>query len=260
MNLIADKMKKYGLIGFPLTKSFSKSWFNEKFSVEGIDAYYEIYPIENILAFKEFITKNNDISGLNVTIPHKQTVMPFLDDIDQEATQIGAVNVIKVIKDSSNNIKLIGYNTDLFGFRESVKPFISKMKSNGDLNLKALILGTGGASKAINYGLKQLDIETLYVSRTSGNGKIAYSDLNDTHYKDYHVIVNTTPLGMNPDFDSCPPIDYSKLTNKHFLFDAVYNPDKTKFLELGESNGAAIKNGLEMLHLQAKAAWEIWNS
>ncbi len=252
-------MRKFGLIGYPLTKSFSKPWFNEKFAKEGIDAYYEIYPIEDISSFKDFIIKNNDISGLNVTIPHKQSVMPFLNNINTEAAEIGAVNVIKIVKNSLGENELTGYNTDLFGFRESVRPYIDSMREKGDENLKALILGTGGASKAVKFGLNQLNIETLYVSRTSGVDCISYEELNSSHYNDYHVIVNTTPLGMNPDFDTCPPLDYSQLDKRHFLFDAVYNPDKTKFLRLGEENGATIKNGLEMLHLQAKEAWKIWN-
>ena len=259
--VIIISMKKFGLIGYPLLKSFSKPWFNNKFINEGIDAIYEIYPLQSIDEFSELLKNIPEIEGLNVTIPYKKSIIPFLDSLDAEAEAIGAVNVIKFIKSASGNSRLKGYNSDLFGFRESIRPFIEKIRkeNNYETKLKALILGTGGASKAVYFGLKQLDVKPLYVSRTSGNDIITYDQLMSEHYSEYRIIVNTTPLGMSPDIKSCPQIDYSLINSKHLLFDAVYNPDKTLFLQKGEEMGATIKNGLEMLFLQAEAAWKIWN-
>ena len=254
-------MKKFGLIGYPLLKSFSKPWFNNKFINEGIDAIYEIYPLQSINEFPKLLESTPGIEGLNVTIPYKKTIIPFLDTLDAEAEAIGAVNVIKFIKSGSGSTILKGYNSDLFGFRESIRPFIEKMRNdnNCETKLKALILGTGGASKAVYYGLKQLEVEPVYVSRTPGNNVLTYDQLMLNHYTEYRIIVNTTPLGMSPDIKSCPQIDYSLINSNHLLYDAVYNPDKTLFLQKGEEKGATIKNGLEMLHFQAEQAWEIWN-
>lgn len=254
-------MRKFGLIGYPLLKSFSKPWFNGKFINEGIDAIYEIYPLQSIDEFPGLLKSNSEIEGLNVTIPYKKSIIPFLDLLDAEAEAIGAVNVIKFIKSGSGSTRLKGYNSDLFGFRESIRPFVEKMRkdNNCETKLKALILGTGGASKAVYYGLKQLEVESVYVSRTPGNEIMTYDQLMPEHYSEYRIIVNTTPLGMSPDIKSCPQIDYSLINSNHLFFDAVYNPDKTLFLQKGEERGATIKNGLEMLHLQAEAAWKIWN-
>lgn len=248
-------MKKYGLLGFPLSHSFSKGYFTEKFSKEGIDAVYENFALPTISEFPQLLSSSPLLAGINVTIPYKQAVMAYLDALDPEAEAVGAVNVIRI--ERSPVLRLIGYNSDVIGFRESIRPFVSAM---GSAPLKALVLGTGGASKAIVFGLKQLGIETLMVSRHSAPGQITYDDLTPAHYKAYRIVVNTTPLGMSPNVDACPPIDYTRLGTEHLLFDAVYNPDKTLFLQKGEKQGSMIKNGLEMLHLQAEAAWAIWNT
>lgn len=254
-------MRKFGLIGYPLLKSFSKPWFNDKFAKEGIDAFYEVYPLNSIDEFPKVLKSNPEIEGLNVTIPYKELIIPYLDSLDIETESIGAVNVIKFIKSSSGKALLKGYNSDLFGFKESIRPYIEKMRNENysDTKLKALILGTGGASKAVCYGLKQLEVEAIFVSRTPGKDIITYDQLKPEHYSEFRIIVNATPLGMSPDVLSCPQIDYSLINSNHMLFDAVYNPDKTLFLLKGEERGATIKNGLEMLHLQAEAAWKIWN-
>jgi len=242
-------MKKFGLLGFPLSHSFSKGYFMEKFRKESIDAVYENFALPSITEFPALILSAPLLAGLNVTIPYKQAVMPYLDALTPEAEAIGAVNVPET--------RLIGYNSDVIGFRESIRPLVSAL---GAGSLKALVLGTGGASKAILYALKQLGIETLLVSRKPAPGQITYDDLTAAHYKEFRMIVNTTPLGMSPNVATCPPLNYSLLGEGHLLFDAVYNPDKTLFLQKGQARGATIKNGLEMLHLQAEAAWEIWNT
>jgi len=262
-------MKQYGLLGFPLIHLFSCNYFTEKFKMEAIDALYQNFSTPNIDLFPRLINDNPLLYGLNVTIPYKQAVIPYLDSLDPEAEAIGAVNVIKINHDRNGKPHLTGYNSDLTGFRESIRPFIDNLRNrikgkNGDeLNanktLKALILGTGGVSKAIEYGLEQLDIETMQVSRTQASGLFTYNQLNEDIYKDYAIIVNATPLGTMPEIDTCPPIHYESITPDHLLFDVVYNPDKTLFLKKGEQRGATIKNGLEMLHLQAEAAWKIWN-
>ena len=248
-------MKKYGLLGYPLSHSFSKGYFTEKFRKESIDAVYENFALPSITEFPSLILSEPLLAGLNVTIPYKQAVIPYLDALTPEAEAIGAVNVIRV--ERSSETRLIGYNSDVIGFRESICPLVLAL---GAGPLKALVLGTGGASKAILYALKQLGIETLLVSRKPAPGQITYDDLTAAHYKEFRMIVNTTPLGMSPNVDTCPPIDYAQLGSEHLLFDVVYNPDTTLFLQKGETQGARIKNGLEMLHLQAEAAWDIWNS
>ena len=263
-------MKQYGLLGFPLMHSFSCSYFTEKFRIEDIDATYQNFSTPNLDFFFRLIEENPLLSGLNVTIPYKQAVIPYLDSLDSEAEAIGAVNVIKINRDNNGKPHLTGYNSDLIGFRESIRPFIENLRNrikgkNGDAPnankaLKALILGTGGVSKAIEYGLEQLGVETMQVSRTPAPGLFTYNQLNEDIYKDYAIIVNATPLGTMPEIDICPPIHYESITQDHVLFDVVYNPEKTLFLKKGEQRGATIKNGLEMLQLQAEAAWKIWNN
>jgi shikimate dehydrogenase len=248
-------MKQYGLLGYPLSHSFSKGYFTEKFSKEGIDAVYNNFSIPSIEDFPELIKAHPDLVGLNVTIPYKQAVIPFLNELNFEAREMGAVNVIRVERDLAGAVRLVGYNSDLVGFRESIRPYITAM---GPGKWKALVLGTGGASKAIVYGLKQLGVDVQSVSRTPGANCITYHDLTARHYRSYQIVVNTTPLGMSPHYETYPPLDYSSLDSGHLLFDAVYNPEKTLFLQKGEEQGATIKNGLEMLHLQAEAAWKIW--
>lgn len=242
-------MSLFGLIGFPLSHSFSKGYFADKFKREGLEYnHYENYPLASIEEFKDLV-ENSGLSGLNVTIPYKEAVIPFLNELDPEAQEIGAVNTIRI---EDNWLK--GYNTDVYGFVESLKPML-----NARENYQALILGTGGASKAVAYGLKKLGIPYLYVSRFEREGVLSYNELSAHHVAEHELIINTTPLGMFPDIDNAPPIAYGSIGDSHILYDLVYNPAKTLFLEKGEEQGAQIKNGLEMLHLQAEKAWEIWN-
>jgi shikimate dehydrogenase len=245
-------VKKYGLIGFPLTHSFSKKYFTEKFQKEHItDTEYHLFEIENIESLPELINKNPDLAGLNVTIPHKRNVIPFLSEMDKSAKNVGAVNVIK-FRDG----KLIGYNSDYYGFLESLKRFTGP----AFIQLKALILGTGGAAMAVQASLKDNNIPFRNVSRNTSQDAISYEELANSQLLDTHkLIINSTPLGMYPNVESCPPIPYEKLTTDHFLFDLVYNPLETEFLKRGKAKGARTKEGLEMLHLQAEKAWEIWN-
>jgi shikimate dehydrogenase len=247
-------MKKYGLIGYPLSHSFSKSYFAEKFQNEGIeDCSYENYPLENISELTPLIQRETNLYGLNVTIPYKQEVKQYLNFIDKEAEAIGAVNTVRIER-KSNDIKLEGYNTDVYGFEISL---CKQLKSH---HQKALILGTGGASLAVQYVLSKLNIEWSLVSRTGSDNILSYKDITSKLLADRYLIVNTTPLGMYPNIDNYPPIPYEALTNKHYLYDLVYNPLETSFLKKGKTQGAAIKNGLEMLHLQAEKAWNIWNN
>lgn len=245
-------MKQYGLIGFPLGHSFSKKYFSAKFSAEAIDAEYQLFEIDAIAKF-EALKINPELSGINVTIPYKEQVMPYLDELDETAASIGAVNVIKFIR-SNNELRLKGYNSDVIGFTQSILPFTK------DNHKKALILGTGGASKAIDFGLKQLGIETLFVSRTTKRDMITYDDLTPSLMADFLIIVNASPVGTFPHVDECPAIPYEYLTTNHLLFDVVYNPAETLFLKKGKEQGAAVLNGEEMLVKQAEAAWKIWNS
>jgi shikimate dehydrogenase len=245
-------MDKYGLIGYPLGHSFSISYFNQKFADEGINAKYENYEIANIDMLPEILDKNPELRGLNVTIPYKEKVIPFLDAISPEARAIGAVNVIRVSHEK-NKILLKGYNSDIIGFTQSIEPMIDKK-----WHKKALILGTGGASKAINYGLKSLGLETVFVSRYQRPGTIQYEQITPEVVGEYNVIVNCTPLGMYPHTDECPLLPYEAMDYHTILYDLIYNPEKTLFLQKGEAQGATIKNGMEMLHGQAVAAWKIW--
>ena len=245
-------MKKFGIIGYPLGHSFSPGYFNEKFQNEGIDAIYEKYELPVITDLQAIIDYTQDLCGFNVTIPYKEKVMSYLDVISPEARAIGAVNVVKVTnKDGKKHLE--GYNSDLIGFTRSIQPLLEAHYNN------ALVLGTGGASKAVMYGLHKLGIETMLVSRYQKNNTIQYEQIDEEVMKEYTVIVNCTPCGMAPHFDECPAIPYCHITPKHLLFDLIYNPDETLFLKNGREQGAVTKNGLEMLLLQAEGAWEIWN-
>ena len=246
-------MDKYGLIGYPLGHSFSISYFNQKFQDEGIDAVYENYEIPNIDTLTEVLSSNPELKGLNVTIPYKEKVMEFLDYISPEARAIGAVNVIRVIHDGKN-IKLKGYNSDVIGFTQSIEPML-----DAKWHKKALILGTGGASKAINYGLRNLGLETVFVSRYERPNTIQYKSITPEVVKEYNVIVNCTPVGMFPKTDACPDLPYEAMDSHTILYDLIYNPDTTLFMEKGMERGADVKNGLEMLLLQAFASWEFWH-
>jgi len=242
-------MSKFGLIGKNIDYSFSKLYFTNKFESEDLPHTYQNFDIEAIDDFLDIIKSTKNLKGLNVTIPYKETVIPFLDKLDQKAEKIEAVNTIKITKEG----KLIGYNTDYYGFKKSIEPYLY---SNHN---KALILGTGGASKAIAYALKKLDIEYNYVSRTTSNiAKYTYQTLTEKIIKNHHIIINCTPLGTSPDTNVCPPIPYDAITKEHLLYDLIYNPEETKFLTIGKIKGAKTCNGLEMLKLQAEKAWEIW--
>ena len=246
-------MDKYGLIGYPLGHSFSIGYFNEKFQNECIDATYENFEIPSIENLTEILDSNPELKGLNVTIPYKEKVISYLDSISPEARAIGAVNVIKV-NHKGNKTELKGYNSDVIGFTQSIEPLLERYHK------KALVLGTGGASKAIIFSLKSLCIETLTVSRYERHGCVRYEDITPEMIKEYNVIVNCTPCGMYPQTDDCPNLPYEAMDSHTLLYDLIYNPDETLFLKKGKAQGATVKNGLEMLLLQAFASWNFWNS
>ena len=240
-------MRHYGIIGFPLHHSFSAKYFNEKFETSGIDAEYSLYAVDKGEwmkgeRLKEFL---ESLDGFNVTLPYKQAIIPYLERLDETAEAIGAVNVV---------YKHVGYNTDCLGFMGSMQPLLRED------DRKALVLGTGGASKAVCYGLRKLGIIPTLVSRTPKEGMLGYDELTQEVMEAHTIIVNCTPLGMAPDVNSFPPIPYEQITTRHLLFDCIYNPEETLFLQKGKAQGAMIKNGMEMLVGQAKAAWKIWNS
>lgn len=243
-----EKMDKYGIIGNPLGHSFSKGFFTEKFAREGTDAQYINFQIPDINRFPEILKENPELRGLNVTLPYKSDIIPFLDELSEEARKIGAVNVVQI-----RNGHLKGFNSDIIGFTESIKPLLKPHHS------KALILGTGGASKAIRVGLTRLGLEWKYVSRTAREGMITYNDITPETLREYEVIVNCSPVGMYPKVNECPAIPYEFLTSDNLLYDLVYNPEETLFMQRGAEHGAVVKNGLEMLHLQAIASWNFWN-
>lgn len=247
------RIKKYGLIGHPLSHSFSEKYFKEKFEKENIsNCSYQLFDINNINLVSELIETTENLKGLNVTIPYKEKILPFLTDIDAIAKDIGAINTIK-ISDDKNILK--GYNTDYYGFKKSLKPFL-------DINHeRALIFGTGGASKTVKYVLNELNIDCLVVSRTPKNdAEISYADVNEYVIKHHQIIINTTPIGMFPDVNSFPEFNYDNITSKHLLYDLIYNPLETEFLKKGKQQGSITLNGLQMLKLQAEKSWEIWNS
>lgn len=247
-------MKKFGLIGYPLGHSFSKNFFNEKFQSENIDAEYVNFEIPTIDDLPKVIASNPNLAGLNVTIPYKEKVISFLDELDKDAAAIGAVNVIRIEHTRNNKVKLTGYNSDVIGFSRSIEPLLETYHK------KALILGTGGASKAVNHALKELGLETLFVSRSRHNDNtVTYEELTPEMMDEYKVIVNCTPVGMYPKADQCPDIPYGCITPRHLLYDLLYNPSTTLFMKKGEDQGAVVKNGLEMLLLQAYGSWDIWN-
>jgi shikimate dehydrogenase len=249
-----QKMRKFGLIGFPLGHSFSRAYFTDKFNRESLsDCIYENYEFESLNLLKNLLSTDQEICGLNVTIPYKSDVIELLDWTDNEAIGIGAVNVIKV--SFKNNRRIVkGFNTDIYGFRNSLVPNL-----NGKNIKSAIVLGTGGSSKAVTFVLKELDINIIYVSRNQGNKTLSYGDLTDEIISDNKLIINATPLGMFPDIHTKPDLNYKCLTSAHILYDLVYNPAMTEFLKKGEEQGCKIIGGLNMLHLQAEKSWEIWN-
>ncbi len=244
--------KTYGLIGYPLQHSFSKSYFTDKFAKENIDAEFINFEIADLKELNDILHSNPQLQGLCVTIPYKQKVLTYLTAIAADAKQIGAVNSIK-ISHTKTGTELTGYNTDIYGFTQSLKEFI------GNKKLNALILGTGGASKAVAGGLSQLNIDFQLVSRQKKTGQLCYKELDKETMASHQLIINCTPLGTFPNNNTFPPIPYDLLTENHFLYDLVYNPEQTVFLQKGKQRGAKTHNGLKMLHLQAEKSWEIWN-
>lgn len=241
--------KQFGLIGKNISYSFSQQHFTEKFNTENLhECSYDNFDIENIEQFPEVLSNIDNLIGLNVTIPYKEAIFPYLDKISSKAQRIGAVNTIKITKKGT----LKGHNTDEYGFRKSIVPHLNKYHK------KALILGTGGASKAIAFTLKKLNIPYQFVSRKKG-GTYQYSTLTPEIIKDHQIIINCTPLGTFPNIDNCPDIPYEGITSEHLLYDLIYNPKETLFLKKGIEHGANTCNGLSMLILQAEKAWEIWN-
>lgn len=246
-------MELYGLLGYPLGHSFSARYFADKFEREHIDAVYHNFEYDNVDEAMAFLLHQDDLKGFNVTIPYKQAVMPYLKGLSVEAEAIGAVNVV-CVKHGENGTELYGCNSDVIGFCRSINPLLRP-----DVHKRALVLGTGGASKAVKYGLEKLGITPTYVSRKPAEGRLTYNDLTPEVMQQHAVIVNCSPVGMYPHTDEAPSIPYQLLTADHLLYDLVYNPLETRFMQLGAAQGATVKNGLEMLHLQADAAWDMWH-
>jgi shikimate dehydrogenase len=242
--------KKFGLVGKNIDYSFSKKYFSKKFISEHFtDCEYQNFDLESIDSFPEIIKNNTNLRGLNVTIPYKETIIPYLDFLSAKAAKIGAVNVIRFTKKG----KLKGYNTDWYGFKKALKPLLQIHHKN------ALILGTGGASKAIAFALSELDIHFEFVSREASEKAINYNRINATTFDNYQIIINCTPLGTSPNVKDCPEIPYEYFTEKHIAFDLIYNPEETQFLKKAKRKGAITKNGMDMLVFQAEKAWKIWN-
>lgn len=261
-------MKLYGLIGFPLSHSFSKKFFTDKFNLEKIvDSKYEQFPLEHIKDLPALLQKHKNLCGLNVTVPHKINVLRYLDWIEHDARNAGAVNCIRITAESpvvaafsgevgikGHDFRLEGYNTDIYGFETSLKPLLKKQHD------QALVLGDGGAARAVKCVLYNLGIDFKCATRKALPGNILFSELKPHHIRDHKLIINTTPIGMSPNIDECPPIPYDAITDEHLLYDLIYNPEETLFLKKGAEHGAVIKNGYEMLVLQAEKSWEIWTS
>jgi len=245
--------RQLGLIGYPLSHSFSKKYFADKFEAEGIpNHHYELYPLEKIEDFPLLLKTVPNLVGINVTIPYKQQVMRYLDDIEEEAAKVGAVNTIKI-----EGGRLKGYNTDIYGFENTLLELLANA-TTPMTSLKALILGTGGAAKAVHYVLDKLGIFSQFVSRSPKEDRLTYQELSPFVFEDYRIIINTTPLGMSPNIHSCPSLPYEAINKDYFLYDLVYNPAQTLFLKKGSEQGAATRNGHQMLILQAEKAWSIW--
>lgn len=251
---MTTRLYLYGLIGYPLSHSFSKKYFTQKFEQEGIEnSVYELFPLEQVEELPPLLARYPNLRGLNVTIPYKQAVFPYLDALDAEAEAVGAVNTIKVEQG-----RCTGYNSDVYGFEVSLLELIQQ--NNQSLQgLRALVLGTGGAAKAVVYVLKKLGIPYWTVSRTRQQGDLVYEDVDERLLRDHHLLINTTPVGMSPNVTHCPPLLYDKLTPQHLIYDLVYNPEQTLFMKKAAEQGAATLNGLRMLYLQAEKSWEIWN-
>ncbi|NBU80848.1 MAG: shikimate dehydrogenase [Flavobacteriaceae bacterium] len=243
-------LRQFGLLGKNISYSFSKKYFSDKFDLDNLtDCSYENFDIQTIEEFPTIIANNSDLKGLNVTIPYKESVIPYLNKLSKNASQIGAVNVIRVTKKGC----LKGYNSDYYGFMRSLGPLLKPHHK------KALILGTGGAAKAVSFALDKLGILYTYVTREEKVGMINYNLINATTFDNYHIIINCTPVGTSPNINEFPPIPYNFFTEKHIAFDLIYNPEETEFLKKAKKKGAITKNGMEMLALQAEKAWKIWN-
>jgi shikimate dehydrogenase len=245
-----EQNKRFGLIGKNIDYSFSKKYFTDKFSADLFtDFTYQNFDIQSIDEFPKIIEQHPDLKGLNVTIPYKEAIIPYLDTLSDKAFKIGAVNVIRFTK--KGNLK--GYNSDWYGFKKALEPLLQPHHK------KALILGTGGASKAVAYALGELDITYAFVSREAKENTIDYERINATTFDNYQIIINCTPVGTLPNIKEFPPIPYQFFTEKHIAFDLIYNPEETQFLKKAKKKGAVIKNGYEMLVFQAEKAWKIWN-
>ena len=247
-------MPLYGLIGHPLTHSFSKQYFTEKFAREGLrDCQYDLYDLPDVAALPALLARQPDLRGLNVTIPHKQTVMPLLHDLDASARRVGAVNVINITSDGQR----VGHNSDYYGFRQSLAGWLTRL---GEAPVAALVLGSGGAARAVVVALQDLGIAHRTVSRQPSAHGLTYAQLDAPTLAAYPLIVNTTPVGTFPRVDDCPPLPCQLLTPAHLVYDLVYNPAETELMRRATARGARVHNGLEMLHLQAERAWEIWRA
>ncbi len=245
----------YGLLGYPLGHSFSASFFNEKFRREGIDAEYRNFELPEIGDFMELVAELPELCGLNVTIPYKQQIIPYLTKLSDQAREIGAVNTVRLVYDQDRNLTALeGYNTDAPAFARTLAPLLPQQP------VSALVLGSGGASRAVCAALNWLGVSYTIVSRTAAEGRIGYDQLTDEIMAANRVIINTTPLGMYPNIDECPPLPYELLTANHICYDLVYNPAETLFIKKAAARGATTSNGIAMLHLQALLAWQIWNS
>lgn len=244
--------RKFGLLGYPLQHSFSRGYHNERFARWGLDAVYDNYELSDLSQLRSIVERDKELEGLNVTIPYKQAVMPLLDDIDPVAQVIGAVNVIRIER-TDGVVRMVGYNSDYIGFRNSITPLLKPHHTH------ALVLGTGGASKAVCAALADMGIAVVRVSRTPRHGELGYDALTAEVMAQCTIVVNTTPLGMYPHVDACAPIPYELLTSRHLCYDVVYNPTTTLFMQRASQQGATVCNGLEMLYGQADAAWDIWN-
>lgn len=244
----------YGLIGYPLSHSFSRRYFTKKFLMEGLGSHaYHLFPLESIEELPDLIATYPSLRGLNVTIPYKEKVQPYLHAVEEEARAVGAVNTIRI-----HNGRLSGHNSDVFGFTRSLRNFLTQA-GRKPKELRALVLGTGGAAKAVCYALRRMNIPFGRVSRDAERGELTYDSLTPKSLGYYDLIINTTPLGMSPEVDSMPPLPYEGLDSDHLLFDLVYNPEETAFLREGKTRGCQIINGLEMLYLQAERSWSIWS-
>lgn len=256
-------MRQYGLIGHPLGHSFSAAFFAQKFACENIDAQYDNFDLAEVGNLRNWVGEHPMLAGFNVTIPHKQAVVSQLDTLSPEATEVGAVNVVRVVRESGGTLRLDGHNSDLLGFTRSIAPLLCPT------HCKALVLGTGGASKAVVVGLRRMGLEVTYVSRrpaapllVNANpvSVITYAELSPELLAQHTVIVNASPVGMAPNVEEAPKLPYDALTSAHLLYDLIYNPEETRFLHEGAQRGCCVKNGLEMLHLQALEAWDFWNA